>query len=76
MTWHFDPTGTQTDVYDHEGTLVAESREFSGSWSDVPDPVYKVMADEARAAAATGDLAYAAAVFADGIADDIEEGPP
>jgi len=76
MTWHFDPTGTTVDIYDHTGALVAVRLPFPGSWSDVPDVVYEVMADEARKTAAAGDLEYAAAVFADGIADDIEEGTP
>jgi len=76
MTWYFDPSSDSIDVYDHTGALVAEGRAFSGAWSGTPDMVYEVMADEARKAAAAGNLEYAAAVFADGIADDIEEGTP
>jgi len=76
MTWMFSPTGDTLNVYDHTGTLVRESVSFSGSWSDVPEPVYNTMADAAREAAARGDLGYAAKVFADAIADDIEEGQP
>lgn len=76
MTWHYTVSGQQIDVYDHTGTLVRESVSFPGAWSDVPEPVYDTMADAAREAAARGDLEYAAEVFADAIADDIEEGQP
>jgi len=76
MTWYFSPSSESLDVYDHTGTLVREDVGFSGAWSDVPDPVYNCMADAAREAAARGDLAYAAEVFADAIADDIQEGRP
>jgi len=76
MTWHYDPNGEALDVYDHTGTLVRESMSFSGAWSGVPEPVYSIMADAAREAAVRGDLGYAAEVFADAIADDIEEGQP
>jgi len=76
MTWYYDPKQDTLDVYDHTGTLVRESVSFSGAWSGVPEPVYNAMADAARQAAARGDLGYAAEVFADAIADDIEEGQP
>jgi len=76
MTWYYVPSGQTLDVYDHTGTLVRENVSFSGTWSDVPDPVYDCMADAAREAAARGDLGYAAEAFADAIADDIEEGEP
>jgi len=76
MTWYYDPSETAVDVYDHTGTLVGEDVNFSGSWSDTPEPVFDTMADVARDAAARGDLRYAAEVFADAVADDIEEGTP
>lgn len=76
MTWHYTPNGGTLNVYDHTGTLVRENVSFSGAWSGVPGEVYECMADAARDAASRGDLAYAAEVFADGIADDIEEGVP
>jgi len=76
MNWHYNPAGKILEVYDHTGTLVKESVNFTGTWSDVPEPVYNCMADAAREAAARGDLGYAAEVFADAIADDIEEGQP
>jgi len=76
MTWNYVVSGGELDVYDHTNTLVRESLAFSGAWSDVPEPVYDIMADAARQAAARGDLGYAAEVFADAIADDIEEGQP
>lgn len=76
MTWYFTPDAKTLNVYDHTGTLVRESVAFSGTWSDVPEPVYNCMADAAREAAARGDLGYAAEVFADAISDDIEEGQP
>jgi len=76
MTWYYTTTENQLDVYDHTGTIVRESMTFAGAWSDVPEPVYDTMADAAREAAASGDLGYAAEVFADAIADDIEEGQP
>jgi len=76
MTWHFSASGETIDVYDHTDTLVRESVPFTGAWLNVPEPVYDTMADAAREAAARGDLGYAAEVFADAIADDIEEGQP
>jgi len=76
MTWHYVVSGEQLDVYDHTGTIVRESVSFSGAWSSVPEPVYDCMADAAREAAARGDLGYTAEVFADAVADDIEEGQP
>jgi len=76
MTWYYAPNGESIDVYDHTGTLVKENVSFSGSWPGVPEPVYDSMAEAAREAAARGDLKYAAEVFADAIADDIEEGQP
>lgn len=48
MTWHFDPSGTIIDIYDHSGTQVASGREFSGSWSGVPQVVLGVMYEEPR----------------------------
>jgi hypothetical protein len=76
MTWHFTTEEEQIDVYDHTGTLVRENVSLPGSWSDIPEPVYDCMAEAAREAAARGDLRYGAEVFADAIADDIEEGQP
>jgi len=76
MTWYYNPSAETVDVYDHTGTLVRESVGFSSTWSDVPEPVYDCMADAAREAAAGGNLEYAAEVFGDAIADDIEEGQP
>jgi len=76
MTWYYQTDGGQLDVYDHTGTLIRQSVNFSGTWSGVPDTVYNCMADAARKAAVRGDLGYAAEVFADAIADDIEEGQP
>jgi len=76
MTWHFTTEKEQLEVSDHTGTVVRDDVDFSGSWVDVPEPVYNCMADAAREAAARGDLEYAAETFADAIADDIEEGQP
>jgi len=76
MTWTYQATGSTISVYDHTDTLVVENIEFSPSWSGVPKPVYDTMADAAREAIARGDLEYAVQVFADAIADDIEEGRP
>jgi len=76
MTWHFQANGETLQGYDHTGRVVRDSVDFSGSWADVPEPVYNCMADAVREAAARGDLEYAAEVFADAIADDIEEGQP
>jgi hypothetical protein len=76
MTWYFDPSGTTMDVYDHTGAIVREGYEFGGGWTGTPDIVYEIMADEARKAVGNGNIAYAAEVFADGIADNIEQGTP
>jgi hypothetical protein len=76
VTWYFTASGTTLDVYDHTGAQVATDREFGGTWTGTPDIVYEIMAEEARAAVGNGDIPYAAEVFADGIADDIEEGTP
>jgi len=76
MTWHYDASGTNLDVYDHEGTLVAEGRPFSGSWSDVPDVVLEIMQAEAEAALATGDVRRALRIVALAAFEDIEEGAP
>jgi len=76
MTWYYSCNSNTLDVYDHTNTLVRESVDIPEAWSNVPDPVYEIMADAAREAAVRGNLKYAAEVFADAIADDIEEGQP
>jgi len=76
MTWYYDPSNGKLEVYDQTGTLVFEGMSFSGTWSNVPEPVHDCMADAVREAAARGDLEYAAEVIGDAIADDIEEGQP
>jgi hypothetical protein len=76
MTWHYVASGSEIQIYDHMGTRVVTAKSFSGAWSRTPDVVYEVMANEARQAAESGNLQYAAAVFADGVADDIQEGEP
>jgi len=76
MTWYFKPSETTLSVYDHTGAQVATDQEFGGTWSGTPDVIYEIMADEARKAVGNGDISYAAEVFADGIADDIEQGTP
>jgi len=76
MTWSYTPQGDILNVYDHTGSQVASVEGWDGSWSGVPDVVYETMAEEARKAAARGDLEYAAEVFADAIARDIRQGTP
>lgn len=44
MTWFFNPAEESVDVFDHEGNLVAENREFSGGWAgDFPDEILDIM---------------------------------
>jgi hypothetical protein len=76
MTWFFDPNGTTVDIYDHTGDLVAEGREFAGTWSDYPDVVATVVAEEVADAIDSADLPYALTAVADLAAGNIEEGPP
>lgn len=76
MTWFFDPAGQTVDVYDHEGKLIADSRSFDGVWSEHPDIVATVVAEEAREAINTADLPYATAATADLATGNIEEGTP
>lgn len=74
MTWYFDPSGTTMDVYDHEGDLVAEEYEFSGSWTDgYPNEVLTVMRETME-----GDQpsAYNQSLLADAATGNIEQGTP
>lgn len=74
MTWYFDPSGTMMDVYDHEGTLVAENREFSGRWSDYPDEVLVVMRENIEES--NQPTAYNQQLILDAATEDIQEGTP
>lgn len=56
MTWYFDPSGKTMDVYDHNGSLVAQDRDYGRlvdgemvyTWEgEAPQEVYKVMDEEA-----------------------------
>jgi hypothetical protein len=76
MTWYFDPEGSTMDVYDHTGTLVAESRAFNGVWSDVPDEVLVVMDEEAVAAFQAGDNQYVLQTLRHAAFELVEEGTP
>jgi len=76
MTWYFTPAGNKVDVYDHEGTLVAEGRSFSGTWADYPEVVLEVMQAEAETALATGDVRRALRIVALAAFEDIEKGTP
>jgi hypothetical protein len=76
MTWYFDPDGTTVDIYDHTGTLVADSRAFSAAWSDYPDVVETVLTQEIADAIDTADFPYALTAVADLAAGNIEEGSP
>jgi hypothetical protein len=76
MTWYYNPTGTNLSVYDHEGTLVAEGRAFSESWSDYPEEVLEVMQAEAETALAAGDVRRALRIVSLAAFEDIEEGTP
>lgn len=74
MTCYFDPNGETVDVYDHEGTLVGESVEFSGSWSgayprEVLDVLYSARDGDAPNAY-NQELLFCLA------AEQIEEGTP
>ena len=74
MTWYFDTSDTTMDVYDHTGALVAESREFGGSWSgDFPNEVLAVMRESMD-----GDQpsAYNQALLSDAATENIEQGTP
>lgn len=73
MTWYFDPHGTTMDVYDHTGTLVAQGREFGGTWTDYPDEVLTVMRESMD-----GDQpsAYNRSLLADAATENIVEGTP
>jgi len=76
MTWNYETTETEIDVYDHTETLVAEDRAFSGAWSDYPDEVLEVMQEEAEAALETGSIRRALRIVALAAFEDIEEGTP
>lgn len=73
MTWYFDPSGSGMDVYDHNGGLVAESRQFEGVWDDYPDEVLTVMRENMD-----GDQpsAYNQSLLADAATGNIKEGTP
>lgn len=76
MTWLFDPSGTTMDVYDHEGTLVASDRSFSGRWTDppgFPDEVLDVMQESFQTG---GPTAYNQQLLRDAALNNIEEGTP
>jgi hypothetical protein len=74
MTCYFDPSGTTVDVYDHEGNLVGESIEFSGSWSgDFPREVLDVLRE---AMEGSKPSAYNQALLADMAGENIEQGTP
>jgi len=76
VTWYFDPSGETVDVYDHEGSLVAEGKEFYGSWSGVPDVVFTVMDEQAVEAFQNGDTMYVLQTLRHGAFELIEEGNP
>lgn len=72
--WYFDPNGETVDVYDHEGTLVAEARDFPGSWSgDFPDVVLEVMRENYESG---GPTSYNQAINRDAATENIEQGIP
>jgi len=76
MTWYFDAQGQTLDIYDHTGTLVAEGREFSGSWSGYPAEVATVLNEEVVDAVSIGNIPYAITAVSDLAAEDIEQGTP
>ena len=74
MTWFFDPHDTVIDVYDHEGELVAEGREFSGRWEgDYPREVLMVMRENMEGEQPT---AYNQELLADAATRNIVQGTP
>jgi hypothetical protein len=83
MTWHFDPSGKQMDVYDHTGTKVREAYELGGGWSNgYPDAVEEIMAAEIEANSNMGSgnspvaSEYAVLTIIDYIRGDIKQGTP
>jgi len=75
MTWYWEASDT-LDVWDHNGTQVADSREFSQRWTGTPDEVLAVMREEAAAAIVNLDTEYAVCTLAAAAFEDIEEGAP
>jgi hypothetical protein len=76
MTWYFDPSGTTVDIYDHTGALVAEDREFSGSWSDPPGYPQVVLEVMRESMDGNQPSAYNQTLLADAATGNIEEGTP
>lgn len=74
MTCYFDPDGQAMDVYDHDGNLVAENYDFSGTWSgDFPREVFDVLRG---AMEGSKPSAYNQELLADMASENIKEGTP
>lgn len=76
MTWYFDPDGMTMDVYDHEGTLVAADRPFSGAWSTPPGYPPEVLEVMREAFQTGGPTSYNQALLRDAATDNIQVGTP
>ena len=81
MAWYFDPHGDYMDVYDHEGTLVAEDEPISydtggdvvGVWTDYPDRVKEIAREQMEG---NQPSAYNQGLLADMATDNIKKGTP